>query len=136
MYMDPIADLLIKIKNANRARLPFIRIQTSKLTSSILKVLLDEGYIASYNETNKMKDKQPSKIKTTTIKLKYKNQIPTINGLKQISKPGLRIYTSCEKMPTVLNGLGIAIISTSHGIMTNKQAKKVNLGGEVIAYVW
>lgn len=136
MYMDPIADLLIKIKNANRARLPFIRIQTSRLTSNILKVLLDEGYIASYHETNKMKDKKPSKIKTTTIKLKYKKQIPTINGLKQISKPGLRIYTSCEKMPTVLNGLGIAIVSTSHGIMTNKQAKKANLGGEVIAYVW
>lgn len=133
MYMDPIADLLIKIKNANRARLPFVKIQTSKLTSNILKVLLDEGYIASYFE---VENKQQSKIKTTTIKLKYKNQIPTINGLKQISKPGLRIYTSCEKMPTVLNGLGIAIVSTSHGIMTNKQAKKANLGGEVIAYVW
>lgn len=136
MYMDPIADLLIKIKNANRERLPYVRIQTSKLTSNILKVLLAEGYITSYHETNKMKNKQPSKIKITTIRLKYKNQIPTINGLKQISKPGLRIYTSCEKMPTVLNGLGIAIVSTSHGIMTNKQAKKANLGGEVIAYVW
>lgn len=132
MYMDPIADLISKLNNANKARLQTIKIQTSRLTTSILEILKTEGYISSYS----VKTLGKTKKQITIVSLKYKNQIPAINGLRQISKPGLRAYTSAEKMPKVLNGLGIAIVSTSHGIMTNKNAKKANLGGEVIAYIW
>ena len=131
MYMDPIADLISKLNNANKARLQTIKIQTSRLTTSILEILKNEGYISSYN----VKTLGKTKKQITIVHLKYKNQIPAINGLRQISKPGLRAYTSAEKMPKVLNGLGIAIVSTSHGIMTIKNAKKANLGGEVIAYI-
>jgi len=132
MFMDPISDLISKLNNANKARLSTIKIQTSNLTTSVLDVLKSEGYISNYAVKNLGKTKK----KITIITLKYKNQIPSINGLKQISKPGLRIYTSAEQMPRVLNGLGIAVVSTSHGVMTNKAAKKANLGGEVIAYIW
>jgi len=132
MFMDPISDLISKLNNANKARLSTIKIQTSNLTSAVLDVLKQEGYISNYAVKNAGKTKK----QITIITLKYKNQIPSINGLKQISKPGLRIYTSAEEMPRVLNGLGIAVVSTSHGVMTNKAAKKANLGGEVIAYIW
>lgn len=132
MFMDPIADLISKLNNANKAKLPSIKIQTSHLTTAIVEILKNEGYISSYN----IKKAARTNKDITIVFLKYKNQIPAINGLKQISKPGLRAYTSAEKMPRVLNGLGIAIVSTSHGVMTNKNAKKANLGGEVIAYVW
>lgn len=132
MFMDPISDLISKLNNANKARLQTVKIQTSNLTTAILDILKNEGYIASYNVKNLGKTKK----KITIIHLKYKNQIPAINGLRQISKPGLRIYTSAEDMPKVLNGLGIAVVTTSHGVMTGKQARKANLGGEVIAYVW
>lgn len=130
--MDPVADLISKLNNANRARLETVKIQTSKFTTKILEILQNEGYISSYAIKNLNKTKK----QRTYIKLKYKKQIPAINGIKQISKPSLRVYTSVEKMPKILNGLGIAIISTSHGIMTNKNAQKANLGGEIIAYVW
>ncbi|XQP55721.1 MAG: 30S ribosomal protein S8 [Mycoplasmoidaceae bacterium] len=132
MFMDPISDLISKLNNANKAKLATVKIQTSNLTTSILEILKNEGYIASYSIRNSGKTKR----QITIIHLKYKNQIPAINGLRQISKPGLRIYTSAEDMPRVLNGLGIAVVSTSHGVMTNKNAKKANLGGEVIAYIW
>ncbi len=132
MFMDPISDLISKLNNANKARLSTVKIQTSNLTTAMINILKNEGYIASYTVKNLAKTKK----KITIIHLKYKNQIPAINGLRQISKPGLRIYTSAEDMPRVLNGLGIAIVSTSHGVMTNKQAKKANLGGEVIAFIW
>ena len=132
MYMDPISDLISKLNNANKARLNTIKIQTSRMSSSILTILKDEGYISSFQVKNVGKTKK----QVTIVTLKYKNQVPAINGIRQISKPGLRAYTSAEKMPKVLNGLGIAIVSTSHGIMTNKNAKKANLGGEVIAYIW
>ncbi|MBQ0045538.1 MAG: 30S ribosomal protein S8 [Mycoplasma sp.] len=132
MFMDPISDLMSKLNNANKARLSTVKIQTSNLTTAILNILKNEGYIASYAVKNAGKTKK----QITIIHLKYKNQIPAINGLRQISKPGLRIYTSAEDMPKVLNGLGIAIVTTSHGVMTGKQARKANLGGEVIAYVW
>lgn len=132
MFMDPIADLISKLNNANRARLNSIRIQTSNLTTAIVDILKNEGYISNYVVKNLGKTKK----KVTYINLKYKNQIPAINGLRQISKPGLRVYTAYENMPKVLNGLGIAIVSTSHGVMTGKNAYKAKVGGEVIAYVW
>lgn len=132
MFMDPISDLFSKLNNANKARLSTVKIQTSRLTSSILEILKNEGYIASYQVRNLGKTKK----QITIIHLKYKNQVPAINGVRQISKPGLRIYTSAHDMPRVLNGLGIAVVTTSHGVMTGKQARKANLGGEVIAYVW
>jgi len=132
MFMDPIADLISKINNANRAKLASVKIQTSKMTTAIVNILKNEGYIANYAVKNIGKTKK----QCTIVYLKYKNQIPAINGIRQISKPGLRVYTSAEQMPKVLNGLGIAVVSTSHGIMTNKNAKIAKIGGEVIAYVW
>ncbi len=132
MFMDPIADLISKLNNANRARLNTVKIQTSNLSTAIVDIMKSEGYISNY--VVKKVGKTAKKI--TIVYLKYKNQIPAINGLRQISKPGLRVYTSYENMPRVLNGLGIAIVSTSHGVMTNKNAFKARIGGEVIAYVW
>lgn len=131
MFMDPIADLISKLNNANRARLNTVKIQTSRLTTAIVEILKDEGYISNF--VVKKVGKTPKQI--TIIYLKYKNQTPVINGLRQISKPGLRVYTAYENMPRVLNGLGIAIVSTSHGVMTNKKAYKARIGGEVIAYI-
>ena len=131
MFMDSVADLICKLNNANRAHLATVNVQSSKMLVAILEIMLKEGYIASYQQKKDKNNKE-----TIIINLKYKGQIPVINGLKQISKPGLRVYTSAKTMPKILNGLGIAIISTSHGIMTSKLEKKDNLGGEVIAYVW
>ena len=127
---DPIADLVVRIKNANKARIPSVSLSGSNLTTSIIDVLKKEGYIAQYKVVS------TNKKKTTVIDLKYKNSIPTINGIKQISKPGLRVYQECAKLPKVLNGLGTAIISTNKGIMTDKEARQSNLGGEVLIYVW
>lgn len=133
MYIDPIADLIIKIKNAHRAKLQEISIVTSNITNAILNVLKKEGYIDSYNIVNAGKK---NKKRVTIVTLKYKNSMPCINGIKQISKPGLRIYQESKKLPKVLNGLGIAIVSTNMGIITDKEARANNVGGEVIAYVW
>ena len=123
---DPIADMLTRIRNANQNRAPFCEIPTSKVKTEIAKILKDEGFIEDYKIDGN----------TTTLTLKYKNKERVITGLKRISKPGLRVYAGVEELPTVLNGLGIAIISTSKGIMTDKEARKNALGGEVIAYVW
>ena len=123
---DPIADMLTRIRNANQNRAPFCEIPTSKVKTEIAKILKDEGFIEDYKIDGN----------TTTLTLKYKNKERVITGLKRISKPGLRVYAGVEDLPTVLNGLGIAIISTSKGIMTDKEARKNALGGEVIAYVW
>jgi small subunit ribosomal protein S8 len=131
MFTDPIADLIIRIKNANRARHPNCTINTSKITSAILEVLKSEGYIENY-ETKK---NNKSNVTRTIITLKFKDQVPAISGIKQISKPGLRIYQESKKLPRVLSGLGVAIISTSQGVVTDKFARTNNLGGEVIAYV-
>jgi small subunit ribosomal protein S8 len=131
MYIDPIADLIIRIKNANKARHPSCSIYTSKMTTDILNVLKNEGYIAAFE----IKKSPKSSINKTTITLKYKDQIPAITGIKQISKPGLRVYQESKKLPRVLSGLGIAIVSTSQGVVTDKFARSNNLGGEVIAYV-
>ena len=123
---DPIADMLTRIRNANQNRAAFCEIPTSKVKTEIAKILKDEGFIEEYKIDGN----------TTTLTLKYKNKERVITGLKRISKPGLRVYAGCDELPTVLNGLGIAIISTSKGIMTDKEARRSSLGGEVIAYIW
>lgn len=131
MYIDPISDLLVRISMGTKSKKAKIQSKKSKLSSNLLRILKEEGYIENYEEKADAK-----KIPYTLITLKYKGNLSTISGVRQISKPGLRIYSEVSKLPTVLNGLGIAIISTSQGIMTDKNARKNNLGGEVIAYVW
>ena len=128
---DPIADMLTRIRNANNAKLKMVDIPSSKMKKSIVEILVKEGYIKSYEE---IKNEQQGIIR---VNLKYDaNGNKVISGLKRISKPGLRIYANKDKLPRVLNGLGIALISTSKGIMTDKEARKINAGGEVLAYIW
>ena len=129
---DPIADMLTRIRNAQIAKHDTVTIPASNAKKAIAKILLDEGYIKAYE---KIDDGVQGQIKLT---LKYVNgkQQPVIAGLRRISKPGLRVFTSCEDLPRVLGGLGVAIISTSRGLMTDKNARKDNLGGEVLAYIW
>lgn len=131
MYLDPISDFLLRIRNATRAKKETVIVNTSKLVTNILTILKNEGYIVDFKTVDIENNK-----KETTVFLKYKNNVSSISGLKQISKPGLRIYSESKKLPSVLNGLGIAIVSTSMGLMTDKNAKKNNVGGEVIAYIW
>ena len=129
---DPIADMLTRIRNAQVAKHDTVEMPASKTKKAIAKILLDEGYIKAFDVID------DSVQGTLKITLKYVNgkQTPVIAGLKRISKPGLRVYSKCEDMPKVLGGLGIAIISTSKGLMTDKNARKNNLGGEVLAMVW
>jgi len=129
---DPIGDMLTRIRNAQVAKHDAVVMPASKAKKAIAKILLDEGYIKSYE---KIDDGLQGQIK---IALKYVNgkQQPVIAGLKRISKPGLRVYAKCEDLPKVLGGLGVAIVSTSKGLMTDKNARKDNLGGEVLAYIW
>jgi small subunit ribosomal protein S8 len=129
---DPIADMLTRIRNAQIAKHDTVAIPASNAKKAIAKILLDEGYIKSFE---KIEDGVQGQIKLT---LKYVNgkQQPVIAGLRRISKPGLRVYARATAMPRVLGGLGIAIISTSSGLMTDKQATKKGVGGEVLAYVW
>ena len=132
MTSDPIADMLTRIRNANTAKHDTVDIPASKIKEDIAKILLEEGYIKGYEIT------ENGVAKTITITLKYgkdKNQ-KTISGIKRISKPGLRVYADTENMPKVLGGLGIAIISTNKGIITDKEARALNVGGEVLAFVW
>ncbi|MDR0857159.1 MAG: 30S ribosomal protein S8 [Mycoplasmataceae bacterium] len=131
MIIDPIADLINKVNNAIRAKLPSIEIQTSNLATSILEILKSEGYISNF--TSKKAEGNKS---FTTVLLKYKGKQNAITGLKQISKPGLKIYCECQKLPKVLNGLGIAVVTTSKGVMSDKKARIANCGGEILAYVW
>lgn len=128
---DPIADMLTRIRNANQNRAKTVSMPTSKMKEQIATILKDEGYIANFKvEKNDVQN-------TLTLTLKYAdNKERVITGLKRISKPGLRVYAKAEDIPYVLNGLGIAIISTPKGVMTDKLARKNNVGGEVIAYVW
>ena len=128
---DQIADMLTRIRNANSARHTTVEIPASKVKLAIAQILLDEGYIRSFE---KIEDGKQGMIQVT---LKYDEKGKrVISGLKRISKPGLRIYVSCEELPQVLNGLGIALVSTSKGIKTDRDARKEGLGGEVLAYVW
>ena len=129
MMTDPIADMLTRIRNANLVRNEKVSMPSSKLKVEIAKLLLEEGYITAYEVTGDVK-------KELTITLKYVCNERVITGLKRISKPGLRVQTSCEKLPKVLGGMGIAIISTSKGIMTDAAARANGIGGEVVAYVW
>ena len=124
---DPIADMLTRIRNANQMRNKEVSMPVSKMKVEIAKILDAEGFITSYTV----------KENTLTLTLKYgQNKERVITGLKRISKPGLRVYAGADEIPHVLNGLGIAIISTPKGVMTDKLARKNNVGGEVIAYVW
>ena len=128
---DPIADLLTRIRNANSVRHEVVEVPSSNVKKAIANILLQEGYIKEIEEYN------DGVVPMMRISLKYgANNERVITGLKRISKPGLRVYAKAEEIPTVLNGLGIAIVSTSKGIMTGKEARKENLGGEVLAYVW
>lgn len=131
MMTDPIADMLTRIRNGLQARHETVTIPSSKEKKEIAKILKEEGFITDYSiESDGVK-------KTMTVVLKYgPNNEKVISGLKRISTPGLRVYAKAENLPRVLNGLGIAIISTSHGMMTDKEARAKRVGGEVIAYVW
>ena len=129
---DPIADMLTRIRNANTAKHDTVDVPASKIKTEIARILLDEGYIKAYEIV------EDGVVKTIKITLKYgvdKNQ-KVISGLKRISKPGLRVYAGVENMPKVLGGLGIAIISTNKGIVTDKEARAMNVGGEFLAFVW
>jgi len=128
---DPIADMLTRIRNANSAKHETVDIPASNMKKAIAQILLDEGYIASYKVID---DEKQGVIRVT---LKYgENKSQVITGLRRVSKPGLRIYSNVEDMPKVMKGLGIAIVSTSKGIMTDREARKLNVGGEVLAFVW
>jgi small subunit ribosomal protein S8 len=127
---DPIADLLTRIRNAVNARHESVDIPASKEKLEIVRILKEEGFILGYSTSSDVK-----KVITVTLKYGANNQ-KVISGIKRISKPGLRVYAEVDKLPRVLNGLGIAIISTSHGVMTDRDARKKNVGGEIIAYVW
>ena len=132
MNTDPIADYLTRIRNANAAQHRVVEIPSSNLKKEITKILFDQGYILSYKfEDNSVQG-------TIKIALKYDRitKEPVIKEIQRISKPGLRKYAGSTELPRILNGLGIAIISTSHGVMTGKQAKKENVGGEVLCYVY
>jgi small subunit ribosomal protein S8 len=128
---DSIADMLTRIRNANSAKHDTVDIPASNMKKAIARILLEEGYIKSFNVT------EDGKQGVIRISLKYgENKTQVIRGLRRVSKPGLRIYTSCEDCPKVMKGLGIAVLSTSHGVMTDKAARKAKVGGEVLAYIW
>ena len=128
---DTIADMLTRIRNANSAKHNMVDIPASKMNKAIAQILVDEGYVKSFQV---IEDGKQWIIRMT---LKYgENKSQIISGLRRVSKPGLRIYSSCEDMPKVMKGLGIAIVSTSKGVMTDREARKQNVGGEVLAFVW
>lgn len=131
MVTDPIADLLTRIRNANQMRDKEVEVPASKLKEEIARILKEEGFINDY----KIKKNDVQNIIVLTLKYAEKKE-RVITGLKRISKPGLRVYVKADEVPKVLNGLGIAILSTSKGLMTDKNARKENLGGEVLAYIW
>ena len=128
---DTIADMLTRIRNANNAKHDTVDIPASNMKKSIAQILLDEGYIKNFTV---VEDGKQGTIKVT---LKYgQGKTPVIQGLRRVSKPGLRIYTNCEDMPRVMKGLGTAILSTNKGVMTDRQARAAHVGGEVLAFVW
>ena len=130
MMTDPIADMLTRIRNANQLKYETVKMPSSKMKVEIAKILKDEGFIVDYKVKGATK-------KELTITLKYAaDGTRVISGLKKISKPGLRVNVGCDKLPRVLKGLGIAVISTSQGIMTDAKARTLGIGGEVIAYIW
>ena len=128
---DVIADMLTRIRNANNAKHQTVDIPASNMKKAIADILVEEGYVKSYQVID---DGKQGTIRVTLKYLQGKQKV--IRGIRRVSKPGLRIYAGCEDMPRVMNGLGIAIVSTSKGIMTGKKAKSLNVGGEVLAFVW
>lgn len=132
---DPIADMLTRIRNANTAKFDTVTIPASKIKKSIAEILLNEGYIEKYEL---VKSETNDKFEDIKITLKYLDgkRTKAISGIEKVSKPGLRAYSGKEKMPQVLNGLGIAIVSTNLGIMTDREARKNNVGGEILARIW
>ena len=130
---DPIADMLTRIRNANSATFDSVAMPSSKLKESLAELLKREGFIADYRVSANA-DKPGS---TLEISLKYTDdRKKSIMGIKRVSKPGLRVYTKCDQMPKVLGGVGVAVVSTSHGLMTDREARRARLGGEVLCYVW
>ncbi|NJM56076.1 MAG: 30S ribosomal protein S8 [Verrucomicrobiae bacterium] len=127
--MDPIADMLTRIRNANLAQLPVVELPHSNIKEGIARTLLKEGYIASCAT-------EGDKMKTLKLKLKYQDRKAVIAGLRRVSKPGLRRYCASDETPRVLGGLGVAILSTSKGVMTGVEARNQKVGGEVLCYVW
>ena len=128
---DTIADMLTRIRNASSAKHETVDIPASNMKKAIAQILVDEGFVKSFTV---IEDGKQGVIRMT---LKYgENKSPVITGLRRVSKPGLRIYSNCEDMPKVMKGLGIAIVSTSKGVMTDKKARRENVGGEVLAFVW
>lgn len=127
---DPIADMLTRIRNAANARFDTVNVPASKMKKAIAEILLTEGYIKSYTTA------EDSGQGMITISLKYNAREKAVKGLKRVSKPGLRVYAGSEELPKVLNGLGTAIISTSKGVMTDKKARELHVGGEVLAFIW
>jgi small subunit ribosomal protein S8 len=126
---DPISDLLTRIRNAQRALLPTVEVPHSKIKESILGIFKREGYIADYSYEDKPK-------RVLKVKLKYQGKKSVIEGLKRVSTPGLRRYVAATEIPRVRGGLGVAVVSTSEGLMTGVQARKKNIGGELLCYVW
>ncbi len=127
--MDPIANMLTAIRNAQAARLAEITIPASKVKTAILTILKREGYIADFTDTDDLK-------KQTVVTLLYQNRLPVINSIRRVSKPGLRIYRKHMALPRPLRGMGLAIISTPNGLMTDKQARKLGVGGEIICEIY
>ena len=130
MVTDPIADMLTRIRNANQQRHEEVVVPASKLKVDLAEILKNEGFIKGY------KVESEGVAKNIVITLKYKGNDRVISGLKRVSKPGLRQYVKVNEIPKVLNGLGIVVLSTSQGLMTDKKARELNVGGEVVAYVW
>jgi small subunit ribosomal protein S8 len=130
---DPIADMLTRLRNANVAHHDLVRMPSSKLKEALAAILLREGYIAGFNVVSD--DKRPGRI--LEVKMKYtSDRTRTISGVRRVSKPGLRVYTGADKLPRVLGGLGVAVLSTSQGLMTDREARRLRVGGEVLCYVW
>lgn len=130
MMTDPIADMLTRIRNGNMKKHESVEVPASNMKKSLAQILLDEGYIKGFNV---VEDKKQGMI---TIDLKYVDDQRVISGLKRISKPGRRVYVRANEVPRVLDGLGIAVLSTSHGVLTDKQAREEGVGGEVLCYIW
>ena len=130
---DPIADMLTRIRNGSVAAQDVVRMPTSKLKEALAAILRREGYIADY----RLGQDATRPVKTLEITLKYTpDRIPTITGLRRVSKPGLRVYTKADRLPRVLGGLGVAVLSTSQGLMTDREARDKRVGGEILCYVW
>ena len=129
---DVIADMLTRIRNANSAKHETVDVPASNMKKAIAQILVDEGYVKDYKV---IEDGKQGVIRIT-LKYKGASRTPVLQGLRRVSKPGLRIYSSCEDMPRVMKGIGTAIVTTSKGVMTDKEARKLNVGGEVLAFVW